>query len=174
LWREVGEIAQAKDFADVALDTSCLPDGYVEVEPAAHARLQLAECALFVDDEAEAARWLDELSHTVLDSVAFGWRVDLHRLELQARLEPGRAEELLAMASKYGSLKYRALALARLGRHEEAAKVASATKSDLLLAHVAPEPEATRAAERIAERLRPEDRARFLERGSWVNDSRLR
>jgi DNA-binding SARP family transcriptional activator len=167
LWRELGDPAHALDLAHQALDTTQLPDGYIEVEPAAHARLQLAESALLLGDEAEAARWLEELDETVLASVAFGWRVELHRLELHAHLDPVRAEELLGQATKFGSAKYRALALAHLGRIDEAAAVAAATSSDLLLAHVAPEGDARRAAERIADRLDPEHRSRFLEHGAW-------
>ena len=44
---------------------------------------------------------------------------------------------------------------------------ASDTGSDLLVARVAAEPVASRAAERIAARLDPEHRAGFLERGEW-------
>lgn len=179
LWRELGDPARALDLAREALDTSRLPDGFVEAEPAAHARLQLAESALVLGDEAEAARWLGELSETVLDGVAFGWRVELHRLELLARLDPVNGDELLAQATRFGSTKYRALGLAHLGRNDEAAAVASATGSDLLVAQVGPEPMAAQAAERVAGRLTPEHRARFLERGGWQatrlrNDRRRR
>lgn len=169
LWRELGDPARALDLAHEALEATLLPDGYVEAEPAAHARLQLAESELLLGDEAEAARWLGELSETGLAGVAFGWRVDLRRVELGARLDRARGEELLAEATKYGSAKYRALALAHLGRADEAASVASTTGSDLLIAHVAPEPVATRAAERVAARLDPQHRARFLERGHWAS-----
>ena len=167
LWRELGEPARALDLAHEALEATCLPDGYVEVEPAAHARLQLAESALLLGDEAGAARWLQELSETVLSGVAFGWRVELHRLELHARLNGAHAGELLTQATKYGSPKYRALALTHLGRHDEASALASATKSDLLAAYVAGETVATKAAERIADGLAAELRPQFLERGSW-------
>ena len=71
-----------------ALETSRLRDGHVEAEPAAHARLQLAESALMLGDEAEAGRWLAELREHETDSVAFGWRIDLHRLDVQARMDP--------------------------------------------------------------------------------------
>ena len=150
-----------------ALEATHLSDGYVEVEPAAHARLQLAASALLLGDEAEAARRLDELTAGGLGGVAFGWRVELHRLELATQLGLAGADELLAQATRYGSAKYRALALAHLGRVEEAVAEASDTGSDLLVARVAGEPAASRAAERIAARLEPEHRAGFLERGEW-------
>jgi hypothetical protein len=102
--------------------------------------------------------------------VAFAWRVELHRLQLESCLDPGRAEQLLEQAVKFGSAKYRALALGHLGRREEAATVASTTGSALLLAHVAPEAVAIKAAERVACGLRPEQRSLFVERGGWRSD----
>jgi tetratricopeptide (TPR) repeat protein len=167
VWRELGDPRRALELAGEALDTSRLPDGYLEIEPAAHARLQLAGAALRLGDEAAAARWLDELTAPEYTGVAFGWRVELRRLELESCLDPARAEQLLEQAMKFGSAKYRALALGHLGRREEAATVASTTGSALLLAHVAPESAATAAAERVAFGLHPEHRSLFLERGSW-------
>jgi DNA-binding SARP family transcriptional activator len=180
LWRELGDPARGLDLAQEALDASRLPDGFLEAEPAAHARLQLAESALLLGDEGGAERWLIELSESGLAGVAFGWRVELRRLELASRLDSTNAEELLQRAITYDSAKYRALALAHLGRREEAAEVASTTRSDLLTAYVAPAPAAARAAERVAARLSPEHRTGFLERGPWlaastsVNDGRRR
>jgi class 3 adenylate cyclase/DNA-binding SARP family transcriptional activator/tetratricopeptide (TPR) repeat protein len=167
LWRELGDPARALDLAHEALEATILSDGYVEAEPAAHARLQLAESALLAGDDAGAAQWLGHLSDAGLASVAFGWRIGLHRLELAARLDPTEGEALLAGATRYGSAKYRALALAHLGRHDEAVAVASTTKSDLLVAHVAPTPMAVQAADRVAARLSVEHRAGFLARGQW-------
>ena len=169
LWRELGEVERSVEAAQRALDATDLAGGHVEVEPAAHSRLQLAECALVRGDEAGAAAWLEELAEGGFAGVAFGWRAELQRLELAGRLEPGRAEELLAQATRYGSAKYRALALAQLGRLDEAVAVAasSSTGSDLLVARVGPEPVARAAAERIAAGLTPELRAGFLERGLW-------
>jgi DNA-binding SARP family transcriptional activator/class 3 adenylate cyclase len=175
LWRELGDDAYALDLAQQALETARLPDGYLEVEPAAHARLQLAETALRIGDDSEAAHQLDDLAATVLSDVAFGWRVELHRLELAARLDSVHADELLTRAQEHGSLKYEALALAHLGRNEDAAAAAATTGSDLLVAHVAPDPTATAAANRVATNLRAEHRARFLDRGAWrSSDSRRR
>jgi hypothetical protein len=68
---------------------------------------------------------------------------------------------------RYDSAKYRALALAHLGRNGEAVAVASTTGSDLLVARVGPEPMAGQAAERIAGSLSADHRAGFLERGAW-------
>jgi tetratricopeptide (TPR) repeat protein len=167
LRRELGDAVHAQDLAQQGLEATLLPDGYVEAEPAAHSRLQLAESALQVGDVADAARWLAELADTGLAGVAFGWRVELHWLEVEARLESARAEELLARADERGSLKYRALALAHMGRRSEALEVASATGSALLVAHVADDEVARRAAESVAATLPVEDRNQFMEQGAW-------
>jgi tetratricopeptide (TPR) repeat protein len=167
LWRELGEPKRSVDLALAALDDAHLADGYIEAEPAGHSRLQLAESALLLGDHAGAAAWLDELSISGPGGVGFGWRVELQRLEIRSGLDPSRGEELLAQATRYGSAKYRALGLAHLGRFDEALAVATSTGSDLLVARAGPEPAALAAAERIAARLRVEQRAGFLERGVW-------
>lgn len=167
LWRELGEPDRAVEAAQRALEAANLADGHVEAEPAAHARLQLAESALLAGDDAGALAWLEEVAERGFAGIAFGWRAELQRLELVSRLEAHRAEELLAQSTRYDSAKYRALALALLGRDEEALAVASGTGSDLLVARVGPEPIARAAAERIAAGLEPEHRAGFLERGAW-------
>jgi hypothetical protein len=166
LWRELGDARRAFGHAQQALETSRLRDGHVEAEPAAHARLQLAESALMLGDEAEAGRWLTELREHEADSVAFGWRIDLHRLDVQAKLDPEHAEELLDRSTERGSAKYRSLALAHLGRRDEANALATTTGSDLLLAHVAPAEVAAAAAGRLARRLPPELREDFMRHGA--------
>jgi hypothetical protein len=83
-----------------------------------------------------------------------------------ARFSANRdAERLLDLAGAYGSAKYRALGLARLGRREEAARVADPVGSDYLLAQVAPAPAARAALDRMAATLPPDLRPGFLERG---------
>ena len=74
VWRELGDAHRAFDHAQRAQESTRLPDGHIEAEPAAHARLQLAESALLLGDEAEAGRWLTELTESAIESVAFGWR----------------------------------------------------------------------------------------------------
>lgn len=167
LWRELGDPGRSHDLAEEALETTHLPDGSTETEAAAHARLQLAETALALGEETEAIGWLDALSAPELDAVAFNWRIELHRLALLARLNRDRAEELSTLAASYGSLKYQAIALALLGRRDEAMEVASATRSTLLMATVGPPEVAEQAAHRLAGTLAPDDRTRFVERGGW-------
>jgi hypothetical protein len=80
-----------------------------------------------------------------------------------SRLDPAAAERLLELAGTYGSAKYRTLGLARLGRHEEAVRVAAPVASDYLLAQVATGPAARRRPHR---RRAPAGAApRFLECG---------
>ncbi len=167
LWRELGQPARSLEIAHQAREAAHLPDGYVEAEPAAHALLQVAESHLQLGDEAEAARWLAEITDATVDGVAFGWRLNLRRLEVLTRLQPDRAEELLAEATARGSIKYQALAWAALGHTDEAVSLAAKTGSDLLIAHVAADEEAAKAAGRVADRLAPDDRADFLQRGAW-------
>jgi hypothetical protein len=172
LWRELGDPHRALEHAQRARDSTRLPDGHVETEPAAHARLQLAESALQLGDEAEAGRWLSELTESEMSSVAFGWRIRLRRLDVHTRLESSRAEELLDLAVDQESTKYQALALAHLGRREEAHTLARATGSDLLIAHVAPAGPAAAAVDRIAAHLPSELREGFLRRGTAASASR--
>ncbi len=100
----------------------------------------------------DAAGLLDALA----GQVGFRWRIELRRLELLARLDDGRAEELLEAARAHGSPKYEALALRHLGRAEDAAAVGARTRSPYLLARVASPPQARQAFGQIAARLEPE------------------
>ena len=83
-------------------------------------------------------------------------------------LDRERAELLLEMARLNGSSKYEALALAQLGRREEAITVARRTGSLYLLARVGPEHEAKAAVERLAAKLPDTLRANFLRRGPLI------
>jgi DNA-binding SARP family transcriptional activator len=165
VWRELGEPARASDLAVEALDTAKTPDGEVESEPAANALLALAESAHLVGDDGEAAHHLDAITPLLTDRVAFGWRIELRRLELRSRMASTTAEELLELSRLHGSAKYEALALSYLGRPEEALATAEATGSEWLVARVAPEPAARRHAEHLAADLPVELRAGFVERG---------
>jgi DNA-binding SARP family transcriptional activator len=90
-----------------------------------------------------------------------GREAELGELE---RAWPAAAERLLDLAWTYGSAKYRALGLARLGRHEEAVRVAGPVGSDYLLAQVAPGQAARAAVDRMAASLPRALRPGFLER----------
>ena len=163
LWRELGELSRARDLADRAADL--LGPATTGTHPGLHAQLALAECALLAGDDAGAAGLLERAAGQLDRPFGYRWRVELRHAELASRLDPPAAEALLALARTYGSAKYQALALARLGRRPEAAGLVAATGSDYLLAQVAPPAQARAAVDRIAAGLPPELRPRFLERG---------
>ncbi|MFL6267705.1 MAG: hypothetical protein ACJ75C_16870, partial [Actinomycetes bacterium] len=75
------------------------------------------------------------------------------------------AEGLLELARTYGSTKYQALALARLGRRPQALALVAASGSDYLVAQVAPPAQARAAIDRISAALPAELRPAFLRRG---------
>ena len=163
LWRELGELGRARDLADRAVDL--LGPATTGTHPGLHAQLALAECALVAGDDAGAAGLLERAAGQLDRPFGYRWRVELRHTELASRLDPPAAEALLELARTYGSTKYQALALARLGRRPEAAGLVAATGSDYLLAQVAPPAQARAAVDRIAAGLPPELRPRFLERG---------
>ena len=163
LWRELGELGRARDLADRAAEL--LGPATTGTHPGLHAQLALAECALVAGDDAGAAGMLERAGGQLDRPFGYRWRVELRHAELTSRLDPPAAEALLALARSYGSTKYQALALARLGRRPEAAGLVAATGSDYLLAQVAPPAQARAAVDRIAAALPPELRPGFLERG---------
>jgi DNA-binding SARP family transcriptional activator len=173
IWRELGQPQLARDLATEALEISAMGRGRdAEREPAANALLALAESALLGGDAAGATSLLGEIAPLVARGVFYGWRIELRQLELLARLDPARGEELRALARQRGSAKYESLALAHLGQHGEAVTVAARTGSDWLLAAVAPPPRAGQAIERAASRLPERLRADFLVRGAVASRRR--
>jgi DNA-binding SARP family transcriptional activator len=163
LWRELGEPGRARALADRALEL--LGPATTGTHPGLHAQLALAECALLAGDQGEAAALLERAGGQLGRPFGYRWRVELRHAELSSRLDPPAAEALLGLARTYGSTKYQALALARLGRRPEAAELAAASGSDYLLAQVAQPVQARAAVDRIAAGLPGPLRAGFLERG---------
>ena len=163
LWRELGDLGRARDLADRA--AGLLGPATTGTHPGLHAQLALAECALVAGDDAEAAGLLERAGGQLDRPFGYRWRVELRHAELASRLDPPAAEALLGLARTYGSTKYQALALARLGRRPEAAALVAASGSDYLLAQVAPPAQARAAVDRIAAGLPAELRPGFLERG---------
>jgi tetratricopeptide (TPR) repeat protein/energy-coupling factor transporter ATP-binding protein EcfA2 len=163
LWRELGDLGRARALADQAVDL--LGPATTGTHPGLHAQLALAETALVAGDDAEAAGLLERAGEQLDRPFGYRWRVELRHAELASRLDPPAADGLLRLARTYGSVKYQALALARLGRRPEAAELAGACGSDYLLAQVAPPAKARAASDRIAAGLPPELRPGFLARG---------
>jgi hypothetical protein len=137
----------------------------LQVEQELHGLLGAAECALLAGDEDAAAALVEESRPLLSSWLPFKWRADLRYREVRCRLVPGEAEELLELSLERRSRKYEALALAHLGRHDEAATAALATGSDLLVAEVAPRPQAQAAYDRLAAALPSELREGFVSRG---------
>jgi DNA-binding SARP family transcriptional activator len=173
IWRELGQPGLALDLATEALEACAAGTGRdPEREPAANALLALSESALLGGDPARATDLLGDIAPLLARGVAYAWRIELRQLELLARLDPARGEELRALARQRGSAKYEALALAHLGHHGEAAAVAARTGSDWLLAAVAPPPRASQAIERAAVRLPARLRGDFLAHGALASRHR--
>jgi DNA-binding SARP family transcriptional activator/tetratricopeptide (TPR) repeat protein len=166
LWRELGDLGRSRDLAGRAVDL--LGPAATGTHPGLHAQLALAECALVAGDQADASRLLERAGGQLDRPFGYRWRVELRHAELASRLDPPAAEALLELARTYGSAKYQALALARLGRRRQAALVAAPVGSDYLLAQVAPPAQARAAVDRIAAALPPALRPGFLERGRLV------
>jgi len=163
LWRELGDLGRARELADRAVEL--LGPATTGTHPGLHAQLALAECALLAGDHGRAAALLERAGGQLERPFGYRWRVELRHAELSSRLDPPAAEALLALARTYGSTKYLALALARLGRRPEAAELVAASGSDYLLAQVASPARARAAVDRMAAALPPELRPAFLRRG---------
>ena len=166
VWRELGDQGRAEELAQVAIEQSReVTAGQLQTEQELHALLALAECRLLDDDPGRAADLVAEAEPLLRHWLPFRWRAELRLVEVASRLEPERAELLLDLSRQRGSAKYQALALGRLGRHEEAAKMAESTGSALLLAEVAPEEQARDAIQAIAAAVPRDMRARFVRQG---------
>lgn len=162
---ELGDVGQAREYAQRAVELAHSGGGALELEQELHALLALADCDL-LDGRVDDAGARVEAAAPMLDqSLPFQPRATMRLLEMRARFEPAYAEALLAHARRYSSTKYESLALWHQGRYEQAATIAAQTGSDLLLAQVG-HPDAGRAAlGRIAASLGPEVRTTFLVRG---------
>ena len=169
IWRELGEVGRARELAEQAVvEAREVQAGSLQVEQELHALLGVAECLLLAGDDAGAAGATAEAAPLLSTWLPFKWRADLRYRGVRCRLVPGEAEELLDLARRRRSRKYEALALAHLGRHEEAAAAATGTGSDLLLVEVAPAGQARAAFDRLAAALPSELRDGFVTRSHLV------
>lgn len=166
VWREVGELGRARDLSEQAVvEAREVKAGSLQVEQELHGLLGAAECALLAGDDDAAGALIDESRPLLSTWLPFKWRADLRYREVRCRLVPEEAEELLELSVERRSRKYQALALAHLGRHDEALAAALATGSDLLVAEVAPYLQAQAAFDRLAAALPSEMREGFVSRG---------
>ncbi len=165
LWRELGEHAQAQMVAERAVASAERGGGALELEQGLHAVLALAECELVVGDFDSAGSRVERAFAFLEVPLPFRARAHMRLLEMQARFEPPRAEELLVLARANSSRKYEALALSHLGSTEEAAVKAGELGSDQLVAQLGGEAESWAAILRLADALPVERRAKFLADG---------
>ena len=163
LWRELGDLGRSRALAERALDL--LGPAATGTHPGLHAQLALAETALVAGDEAAAAGFLERAGGQLERPFGYRWRVELRHAELASRLDPPAAEALLELARTYGSTKYQALALARLGRRPEAAGWPPPPAPTTSWPRSPRPPQARAALDRIAAGLPAELRPAFLERG---------
>ncbi|MEJ2863909.1 ATP-binding protein [Actinomycetospora flava] len=174
LWQELGDLDRAREHAETAVDLAHRGGGALELEQELHALLARADCLLLAGKDDDAGATVEEAAPLLARSLPFRPRAAMRLLEMQARWEPGRAEELLVTARTYRSAKYEALALTHLGRDEEAAAAALRTRSDLVVAQVGAPSTRGPARDRIAAALPAELRPRFVEHGRLVVPRRLR
>lgn len=174
LWRELGEHALAREVAERAVASAERGGGALELEQGLHAVLALAECELAAGDVDSAGDRVERAFAFLEVPLPFRARAHMRLLEMQARFEPPRAEELLVLARASSSRKYEALALAHLGSVSEAATKAGELGSDQLVAQVGSEAEAWAAILRLADALPVERRATFLAEGRLPHHWRAR
>ncbi|MDD7938276.1 AAA family ATPase [Actinomycetospora lutea] len=168
LWQELGDLERAREHAETAVDLAHRGGGALELEQELHALLARADCLLLAGKDDDAGATVEEAAPLLRRSLPFRPRAAMRLLEMQARWEPERAEELLATARTYRSAKYEALALTHLGRPQEAASAALRTRSDLVVAQVGAPSARGPARDRIAAALPAELRPRFVEHGRLV------
>ncbi len=174
LLRETGDLTGARDVADRAVDAARRGDGALELEQGLHAVLAVAECELAAGHIDDAGARVESALPFLEQPLPYLARGRLRLLEMQARFDPARAEELLTLARRDSSPKYQALALWHLGSHDEAARTAREVGSAQLLAEVGTPDEAWAAIMRIAALLPREDRDRFMDAGRLPQNWRAR
>ncbi len=168
LWQELGDLGRAREHAETAVDLARRGGGALELEQELHALLALADCELLTGHDDDAGAMVEAAAPLLDRSLPFRPRAAMRLLEMQARWDPSWAEELLDQARTYRSTKYEALALAHLGRAEEAAAAADRTRSDLVVAQVGAPGSRVPARDRIAAGLPPELRSGFVAHGRLV------
>jgi DNA-binding SARP family transcriptional activator/tetratricopeptide (TPR) repeat protein len=173
LWREIGDLGRAREHAEEAIELAHRGGGALELEQELHALLALADCELALGCTDEAAALVDRAVPMLDRSLPFRPRALLRMLEMRSRFDPALAEELLVRSRQHSSTKYEALALRHLGRPVEAATMAAATGSDLVIAELGA-PDARRAAlERITAALPGELKETFVAGGRLLGPQRV-
>jgi DNA-binding SARP family transcriptional activator/tetratricopeptide (TPR) repeat protein len=165
IWQELGQVQRAREHAEHGVELARRGGGALELEQELHALLAVADCDLLLGRPDDAAAAVEAAAPMLERSLPFRPRAAMRLLEMRARWVPEQYEALLVEARTYSSTKYEALALRGLGRPEEAARVAAATDSDLLLAQLGTPAQRRAAAGRIAGALPVDLRASFVASG---------
>lgn len=165
LWQELGQVGRAREHAELAVELARRGGGALELEQELHALLALADCDLLEGKDDDAGAGVEAAAPLLAVSLPFRPRAEMRLLEMQARWDGRRAEQLLAHARSFRSAKYEALALTHLGRDREAAAAAARTGSDLVIASTGARPDRAAARDRIRAALPTEMRADFAEHG---------
>jgi hypothetical protein len=165
IWQELGQVGRAREHAEAAVELARRGGGALELEQELHALLAMADCDLLLGRADDAAAAVEAAAPMLERSLPFRPRAAMRLLQMKARWEPEQSEALLIQARTYSSAKYEAIALLGLGRAEEAARVAAANGSDLLVAQLGAPAQRRGAAARIAAALPADLRASFLDAG---------
>ena len=166
LWREIGDLARARDHAEQAVELAHRGGGALELEQELHALLALADCSLAVGAVDQAGTLVERAVPMLDRSLPFRPRARMRLLEMQARWDRSAAEALLQEARTHSSTKYEALAWSHLGRYEDAARVAGETGSDLVVATLGTPGDRAAAFDRLARALPADLRSTFVSRGT--------
>jgi DNA-binding SARP family transcriptional activator/tetratricopeptide (TPR) repeat protein len=163
--QEIGQVDQAREHAEYAVELAHSGGGALELEQELHALLAVADCDLLLGREESAAAAVEAAAPMLERSLPFRPRAAMRLLEMRSRWDPSLAEALRDDARRYSSRKYEALALRTLGRPEEARAVAASTGSDLLIAQLGTPAEQRAAMDRIATALPDRLRTSFVAGG---------
>ncbi|WP_300019386.1 AAA family ATPase [Pseudonocardia sp.] len=161
LWQELGDVGRAREHAELAVELAHRGGGALELEQELHALLALADCDLLVGRHDDAGARVEAAAPMLEQSLPFRPRATMRLLEMRARFDRSWAEALFEEARTHDSPKYQSLALAHLGRHEAAARVAGRTGSDLLIGRLGAPADRRAARDRIARALPAELRGTY-------------
>ena len=165
MWQELGDVGRAREHAVHAVELAHRGGGALELEQELHARLAVADCDLMLGRPDDAALAVEQASPMLERPLPFRPRATMRLVEMRARWDRAEAERLLDVARQYSSPKYAALALAHLGRTDDAARTAAGTRSDLLVAQLGGRADRAAARDRITGRLPAAMRTVFVASG---------
>jgi tetratricopeptide (TPR) repeat protein len=165
LWQELGQVHRAKEHAELAVELAHRGGGALELEQELHALLAVADCELLLGNEDAAGAAVQAAAPMLERSLPFKPRAEMRLLDMRALWDPPVAELLLDHARRYSSQKYEALALRTLGHPEQAATIAEATGSDLLIGQLGAPRQRRAALDRLASALPDEMRTSFVTAG---------